>query len=110
MDDARQGLAIISSRAQSLGRFMEACTRLAKLPGPKLRPVDVGPLVERIAALEQRQIIRLVPGPELRIQADEDHPSTARAPSVRWRDARLEPPEGVPQDAARGLRKKAPMT
>ena len=72
MADARQGLGIIASRAQGLGRFMEAYTRLAKLPEPKLRPVELGPLVTRIAALEQRRAVRVVPGPGLVVEADED--------------------------------------
>jgi nitrogen fixation/metabolism regulation signal transduction histidine kinase len=54
MDDARQGLAIIATRAQGLGRFMEGYTRLARLPEPRKTPVELAPLLERVARLEQR--------------------------------------------------------
>lgn len=70
--DARQGLGIIASRAQGLGRFMSACTRLARLPPPSPRPVEVGPLVRRVAALEQRQAVEVVAGPDVTVEADED--------------------------------------
>jgi nitrogen fixation/metabolism regulation signal transduction histidine kinase len=39
-DDIRQGLAIIRSRTEALGRFMAAYTRLAKLPKPTLALVE----------------------------------------------------------------------
>jgi signal transduction histidine kinase len=77
MDDARQGLGIIASRARGLGSFMEAYTRLARLPEPSLQRVAISPLVKRIAALEQRMVVQVVDGPELVIEADEDQLSQA---------------------------------
>lgn len=71
-EDMQRGLEIISTRAEALGRFMEAYARLAKLPAPRLQPVNLGMLVERIAELEKRLPVTLVPGPELTIQADAD--------------------------------------
>jgi two-component system, NtrC family, nitrogen regulation sensor histidine kinase NtrY len=50
-DDARSGLAIIHDRADSLGRFMGAYARLARLPSPVKRPTELAPLVRRIASL-----------------------------------------------------------
>ncbi len=41
LDDLRQGLAIIRSRTEALGRFMAAYARLARLPQPTLAPVDL---------------------------------------------------------------------
>lgn len=77
LDDARQGLGIIASRVQGLGTFMEAYTRLARLPEPTLRPVALPGLVKRIATLEQRMAVQVTEGPELEIEADEDQLSQA---------------------------------
>jgi len=72
LDDMRQGLAIIRSRTEALGRFMGAYTQLAKLPKPTLLPVDFGALVRRVAALEQRLPVQLSEGPRISVQADRD--------------------------------------
>jgi two-component system, NtrC family, nitrogen regulation sensor histidine kinase NtrY len=71
-DDIRQGLAIIRSRTEALGRFMAAYTQLAKLPKPSLAPVDFAELVRRVAALQYRVSVALAPGPRVTIQADRD--------------------------------------
>src|SRR5436189_4146786 len=39
-DDVQRGLRVIASRTESLGRFMNAYARLAKLPQPKLAPLE----------------------------------------------------------------------
>jgi nitrogen fixation/metabolism regulation signal transduction histidine kinase len=72
LDDARHGLGVITSRADALSRFMEAYSRLARLPPPRLRPTAISPLVRRVASLETRLTVILVPGPELHIMADPD--------------------------------------
>jgi nitrogen fixation/metabolism regulation signal transduction histidine kinase len=72
LDDMKQGLAIIRSRTEALGRFMGAYTQLAKLPKPTLLPVDFGDLVRRVAALEQRLPVKLSEGPAVSIRADRD--------------------------------------
>jgi len=72
LDDMKQGLAIIRSRTEALGRFMGAYTQLAKLPKPTLLPVDFAELVRRVAALEQRLPVKLEEGPPISIQADRD--------------------------------------
>ena len=69
-DDARSGLNIIATRAESLSRFMQAYARLARLPPPQKEPVDLGELVRRVANLETRLAVRVVAGPEVIIQAD----------------------------------------
>jgi len=71
-DDIRQGLAIIRSRTEALGRFMSAYTQLAKLPPPKFAPVDFADLVQRIASLERRISVDVTEGPRAPIQADRD--------------------------------------
>ena len=71
-EDARGGLSIIATRAESLGRFMDAYARLARLPPPRLAPVAVGTIVRRVAGLETRTSIAVRPGPDLTIEADAD--------------------------------------
>jgi len=72
LDDLRQGLAIIRSRTESLGRFMAAYARLARLPPPPLAPVEFHELVRRVAELEPRKSVRVVAGPPITIRADRD--------------------------------------
>ena len=71
-EDARRGLSVIEGRAESLSRFMEGYSRLARLPSPRLRPTDLGALVRRAVGLERRLEVTLLPGPELTLQADPD--------------------------------------
>jgi len=72
LDDLRQGLAIIRSRTESLGRFMAAYSRLARLPRPTLAPVELTGLVRRVAGLETRVPVRVVEGPQVTLSADRD--------------------------------------
>jgi two-component system, NtrC family, nitrogen regulation sensor histidine kinase NtrY len=71
-DDMQRGLGVIASRSESLSRFMNAYARLAKLPPPKLAPIDVAGFVDRVATLEKAHHIKVVPGPRLTIQGDSD--------------------------------------
>jgi nitrogen fixation/metabolism regulation signal transduction histidine kinase len=71
-DDMRRGLEVIETRAAALSRFMEAYSRLARLPTPKTQAVDLGTLVRRVVGLESRTAVALDPGPELTVRADPD--------------------------------------
>jgi len=71
-DDMKQGLAVISGRAAALGRFMQDYSRLARLPQPKLRPIQITPLIHRVVGLETRLKVTIVPGPDATLQADPD--------------------------------------
>jgi two-component system nitrogen regulation sensor histidine kinase NtrY len=71
-EDARRGLAVIGARADALSRFMGAYARLARLPPPQLRPVNVGEWIRRATRLETRLAVKLQPGPELTVRADGD--------------------------------------
>src|SRR5205807_2978273 len=53
-DDASAGLNSIASRADSLSRFLQAYTRLTKLPPPQKQDVDLGKVVQRVVDLEPR--------------------------------------------------------
>ena len=70
--DMRSGLQIIAARSDSLARFMNAYARLAKLPPPVMRPVDVGTSIRRVVGLESRMPVELTVGPEIQIEADPD--------------------------------------
>ena len=69
-DDASAGLHSIASRADSLSRFLQAYTRLTKLPPPQKQHVDLGELVQRVVDLEPRLKVKVVPGPKTVIRAD----------------------------------------
>jgi nitrogen fixation/metabolism regulation signal transduction histidine kinase len=69
-DDAGAGLNSIASRADSLSRFLQAYTRLTKLPPPQKQDFDLGSLVQRVVDLEPRLKVQLMPGPKTIIRAD----------------------------------------
>lgn len=71
-DDVRDGLALISARAEALSRFMQAYAQLARLPPPQRQPLSVSECVRRVAALETRTPVRIEEGPELTVLADRD--------------------------------------
>jgi nitrogen fixation/metabolism regulation signal transduction histidine kinase len=70
--DLQSGLRVIESRAEALSRFMAAYARLARLPAPRLGPVEVEEWVRRVAGLERRLPVTVRPGPALTIAADGD--------------------------------------
>src|SRR5881392_1804369 len=102
-EDAESGLKSIASRADSLSRFMQAYTRLAKLPPPQMEDVDLGELIQRVVNLEPRLKVQIVPGPKLQIRADaaqieqvlinlvhnavDAALETNGAAAIRWREA-----------------------
>jgi PAS domain S-box-containing protein len=71
-EDVTRGLAVIASRSESLSRFMSAYARLAKLPPPKLGPLNVGAFVDRVVTLEKAHHLRVRPGPPLIVHGDGD--------------------------------------
>ena len=71
-EDVQRGLGVIASRSESLSRFMSAYARLAKLPPPKLAPLDVAGFVDRVVTLEKAHHIGVAPGPRITIQGDGD--------------------------------------
>ena len=69
-DDAGAGLNSIASRADSLSRFLQAYTRLTKLPPPQKQDFDLASLVQRVVDLEPRLKVQVMPGPKTVIHAD----------------------------------------
>jgi two-component system nitrogen regulation sensor histidine kinase NtrY len=70
--DMKQGLRVIENRVESLNRFMQAYTRLARMPAPTRTHIDIGPLVLRAASLERRLQVQTLDGPSITIEADPD--------------------------------------
>ena len=68
--DMLSGLDIIAARAEGLTRFMQAYARLARLPQPVRANSSVAQLVERAAAIELRQPVQVLGGPDLTISCD----------------------------------------
>jgi len=67
-----EGLALIAGRAEALSRFMSAYARLARLPRPKLAPLEVEAWVRRAAGLETRVAVSVTPGSPVTLNADGD--------------------------------------
>lgn len=70
-DDMHRGLEVISSRADSLARFIESYSKLARLPQPRFEPLNIGLLVQRVVSLETRLPVNVVAGPDLVIKGDD---------------------------------------
>jgi nitrogen fixation/metabolism regulation signal transduction histidine kinase len=71
-DDMRRGLTVITSRSESLSRFIGAYARLAKLPRPQLQPLEVKATVERAVSFETRVAVKVNAGPPMTVQGDPD--------------------------------------
>jgi two-component system, NtrC family, nitrogen regulation sensor histidine kinase NtrY len=71
-EDLQRGLAIIAGRSDALQRFMASYARLARLPPPRFAPLRIADWVARVAALETRIPVKVMPGPEISIPADGD--------------------------------------
>lgn len=69
-DDLKRGLEVISSRADSLARFVESYSKLARLPQPRLEPLSISALVNSVPGLERRIPVTVIPGPDLTVQGD----------------------------------------
>lgn len=82
-EDARGGLGVIADRADALARFMAGYTRLAKLPPPREREVDLVELVGRVAALEKRVPVHLGALAPTRARVDPDQIEQALINLVR---------------------------
>jgi nitrogen fixation/metabolism regulation signal transduction histidine kinase len=71
-EDFQSGLAIIETRADNLNRFIQAYRQLAQMPPPTLSRTSLSPIVERVAGLETRLHVQVVPGPPVELEIDPD--------------------------------------
>jgi nitrogen fixation/metabolism regulation signal transduction histidine kinase len=67
-----EGLSVIETRAETLGRFLHAYARLARLPRPRPRAIDVPAWVRRAVSLETRMTVEVHGGPDATLNADGD--------------------------------------
>jgi len=71
-EDMERGLNVISTRSESLSRFLSSYARLAKLPPPRFAPVEMNVLLRRVTSLETRMPVFFEECPPLTIQGDAD--------------------------------------
>jgi two-component system nitrogen regulation sensor histidine kinase NtrY len=82
-EDFERGLEVIENRADSLNRFLQAYRELLRLPAPKMEPVALSTLMERMARLETRLTVTITSGVDLRVMMDADHIQQALINLVR---------------------------
>jgi two-component system nitrogen regulation sensor histidine kinase NtrY len=70
--EIQDGLNLIETRSGALGRFLRQYAQLAKLPKPQERPIQILPLVHRIAELENRLPIAVQRDGDVQVEADPD--------------------------------------
>jgi len=70
--DFESGLEVIEDRAESLNRFLHAYRELMGLPAPKLAPVSLAMLVERVARLEIRVNVAIASTSDVTLMVDAD--------------------------------------
>src|SRR5688572_26101910 len=70
--DMLRGLEVITTRADSLSRFMEAYTRIARPPAPTRAPLELENLIRRVAGVETRIKAQIQTGPTVKLMADSD--------------------------------------
>jgi len=70
--EIQDGLNLIETRSGALGRFLRQYAQLAKLPKPQQRPIQILPLVHRIAELENRLPIHAQASGDMQVEADPD--------------------------------------
>ncbi len=69
--DVLRALEVVEQRAGSLGRFIAEYARLARLPTPVLAPIELGPHLRRVAAMEERCPVEVLgQRQELTVNAD----------------------------------------
>jgi len=94
--DLEEGLSVIESRAETLGRFIQAYARLSRLPRPSPRALALEATLRRVASLETRLTVGVAEDPDLTLHADPDQLEALLINLVRnAADAALEAGGGV---------------
>ena len=71
-EDMSRGLNVISTRSDSLSRFMSSYARLAKLPLPRFAAVEINSLLRRATRIETRMLVYFEECPPMTISGDAD--------------------------------------
>jgi two-component system, NtrC family, nitrogen regulation sensor histidine kinase NtrY len=72
-EDFKRGLEVIENRSESLNRFLQAYRQLMGLPAPRLGPVSLAALVQRVVQLETRVAVAVESAVDVILQVDADH-------------------------------------
>jgi PAS domain S-box-containing protein len=70
--EIQDGLSLIETRSGALGRFLRAYAQLARLPKPQQRRLQIAPIAQRIAELENRLPVTVRASNDVEINADPD--------------------------------------
>jgi two-component system nitrogen regulation sensor histidine kinase NtrY len=98
--DFERGLEVIENRSESLNRFLQAYRQLMGLPAPKLGPVSLAALVERVAQLERRVSVTVTPAADVMLQIDRDHIEQALINLVRNAADAASSPDAIDESEA----------
>lgn len=71
IDRVVRALDVIEQRSASLGQFIAEYARLARLPEPRLAPVQLGEVVRRVAAMDTRCRVEVIGAGDAVVLADE---------------------------------------
>jgi two-component system, NtrC family, nitrogen regulation sensor histidine kinase NtrY len=71
-DEALTGLKVIADRTHGLSRFLAQYSRLARLPSPRPRWLELAPVLARVVALEPLHQIQIQVPQGLEVLVDED--------------------------------------
>lgn len=70
-EDMEDGLSVIGRRVDSLSRFVNGYSQLARTPRPQKSPLNITRFMERVIRFEPSFNIDLQPGPDINILGDE---------------------------------------
>lgn len=71
-DEALTGLKVIADRTHGLSRFLAQYSRLARLPPPRRRWLELAPILARVFALEPLRRVQIQAPKDLEVRVDED--------------------------------------
>jgi PAS domain S-box-containing protein len=82
-ENLTHGLEVISNRAESLNRFLQNYTKLAKLPPPTRQVARLDALTSLVINLDPRLRVNVLSGPDVNIYVDQDQLEQALINLVR---------------------------
>jgi two-component system nitrogen regulation sensor histidine kinase NtrY len=82
-EDFERGLSVIEDRAESLNRFLQAYRQLMGVPVPRLVPVSLAAMVERVVHLETRLQVHIDSSEDVVLNVDADQIQQALINLVR---------------------------
>jgi len=94
--DITEGLEVIRTRSEGLNRFMSRYARLAKLPPPELKEIEVHSLIRRVTSLSDKFICQIITPKEKEvIRVDPDQIEQAMINLIKNASEAMESKEGM---------------